>query len=322
MKISIVLLLCSSFVVVQVHSAKINRDEVMSILDAKRSMKKEIVSDTEAGRKEAELSEAKMEADKSLIETATIQEADLTAKNAELTLEREASRTFSAGCSYSQGSRMADCPSGYSNTGLTCLRGHTSYGKSCCTVYGGCGCKSGYTDMGCHCAIHAHTLWGVHHMSCKAGEFRTGGRCYKYCKSGYSNDGEVCTDWNCVNNGWRSYVVKPIGGGLLATLCGTSKLINRAVGNDEEVAKAEQCIAFAEKGCGTDIGTCNAVIACIVTQLAENDPQITACASAVAHSASLVTTMIKPGPGWLTIGNTLQCIAENTAKCAGSPAGL
>jgi hypothetical protein len=67
----------------------------------------------------------------------------------------------SRGCKYSAGSTVADCP-------------------------------SGYTNMGCHCERWASTLdWS--HMTCPAGRFRTGGRCYVECEPGYENKGECCS---------------------------------------------------------------------------------------------------------------------------------
>eukprot|EP01098_Paradermamoeba_levis_P013636 TRINITY_DN6257_c0_g1_i1.p1 TRINITY_DN6257_c0_g1~~TRINITY_DN6257_c0_g1_i1.p1 ORF type:complete len:457 (+),score=147.73 TRINITY_DN6257_c0_g1_i1:64-1371(+) len=93
---------------------------------------------------------------------------------------------------YSNPSRMADCPSGYSNTGATCYRGPDSYSK-CCTIgkLTNCHCRDGYTDTGCTCQRWADTK-GMDSMTCHAGEFRSGGRCYKNCREGYTSTGEFC----------------------------------------------------------------------------------------------------------------------------------
>ena len=50
------------------------------------------------------------------------------------------------------------CSADYTNTGYTCYRGPYFYGKSCCTIWGGCGCPSGYTDTGCTCDRIASSL--------------------------------------------------------------------------------------------------------------------------------------------------------------------
>lgn len=91
---------------------------------------------------------------------------------------------------YSQASRMADCPAGYTNFGASCTRGADSYSKPC-TFITKHECRAGYTDMGCHCQRWADTK-GLSAMRCGAGEFRSGGRCYKHCRPGYTNNGETC----------------------------------------------------------------------------------------------------------------------------------
>ena len=95
--------------------------------------------------------------------------------------------------SYTALSKAANCPSGYTNMGLTCYRGPHSYTKCCTTIWSKCRCKSGYTNMGCHCQRWAKTLTSSH-MICDSGYFlnKELGRCYKVCKSGYKNKGEYC----------------------------------------------------------------------------------------------------------------------------------
>ena len=95
--------------------------------------------------------------------------------------------------SYTALSKRANCPSGYTYTGLTCYRGPHSYTKCCTTVWNKCRCRSGYTNMGCHCQRWAKSLPSKY-MSCDSGYFLNEeiGRCYKKCKSGYTNKGEHC----------------------------------------------------------------------------------------------------------------------------------
>src|SRR6266705_970665 len=40
--------------------------------------------------------------------------------------------------------RVADCPAGYTNTGLTCYRGPDTYAKGCTTIFKKYECKAGY----------------------------------------------------------------------------------------------------------------------------------------------------------------------------------
>lgn len=111
--------------------------------------------------------------------------------------------------------RVADCPAGYTNTGLTCYRepstihnpsilancpaGYTNMGASCfrgAHSFGhGCkrnpGCPPGYRNTGCTCFRGAHSV-SMDHMTCPAGYTRNGGRCYRPCPSGYTNNGEFC----------------------------------------------------------------------------------------------------------------------------------
>ncbi len=89
--------------------------------------------------------------------------------------------------SISAPSRVANCPSGYTNMGASCFRGASTHSDGCFSS----NCRSGYTDMGCFCARGASSK-GMSSMSCPSGYFRTGGRCYKNCPSGYTNMGETC----------------------------------------------------------------------------------------------------------------------------------
>jgi hypothetical protein len=89
-------------------------------------------------------------------------------------------------------SKVADCPSGYTNMGYTCFRGlHTYHAPSRVAD-----CPSGYTNMGLTC----HKWWppkslGWGSFRCPSGYFKSDitHRCHKNCKAGYKNDGEFCS---------------------------------------------------------------------------------------------------------------------------------
>ena len=87
---------------------------------------------------------------------------------------------------------LANCPDGYANTGLTCYRGPDTYSKGCTTIFKKFECRSGYTDNGCFCGRGASSLGGDS-MVCPSGYTKgTVSRCYKACPSGYTNNGEFC----------------------------------------------------------------------------------------------------------------------------------
>lgn len=110
-------------------------------------------------------------------------------------------------CSYSAKSTLADCPEGYTHTGVSCFRGYKTAGKlgTRPNRY----CPEGFTDMGAFCARDAKSL-GFESMTCPADRFRNGGRCYERCIAGFTNGGEVCTNWDCVKLGWEVYVENPL----------------------------------------------------------------------------------------------------------------
>lgn len=115
-------------------------------------------------------------------------------------------------------SRVADCPAGYTNNGLTCGRGADSRSApsrlaDCPAGYknigpAGCwmdadtysnrssvaNCPSGYTNMGADCQKGANIFdrKGMSSMRCPSGSDRRGARCYPRCKPGYTNNGEFC----------------------------------------------------------------------------------------------------------------------------------
>ena len=107
-------------------------------------------------------------------------------------------------------SRTADCPSGYTNMGLTCTNWHgwpwewhtvgygsftcpSGYFKSDITQRCHKSCPSGYTNTGEFCHRLA-TSKGMESMTCPSGYFQSGAtaRCHKNCPSGYTNMGETC----------------------------------------------------------------------------------------------------------------------------------
>src|SRR5580658_7955123 len=91
--------------------------------------------------------------------------------------------------------RVADCPAGYTNMGLTCTSGLTTYYNPSIVA----DCPSGYTNFGLFCK---GTSWSTAlsfktsgSMTCPAGYFLNAeiGRCYKECKpGGYKSVGEYC----------------------------------------------------------------------------------------------------------------------------------
>ncbi len=90
--------------------------------------------------------------------------------------------------------RVADCPAGYTNFGLTCTSGLSSYSNP--SMLGTC--PSGFTNYGLFCkGTTWSTFWDFKttgEMTCPAGYFlnKTIGRCYKDCKPGYKSVGEMC----------------------------------------------------------------------------------------------------------------------------------
>lgn len=107
-------------------------------------------------------------------------------------------------------SRVADCPSGYTNMGLTCTNWNgwpwewdtvgwgsftcpSGYFKSGATQRCHKNCPSGYTNTGEFCHRVA-TSKGMGSMTCSSGYFQSSvtARCHKNCPSGYTNTGETC----------------------------------------------------------------------------------------------------------------------------------
>lgn len=86
-----------------------------------------------------------------------------------------------------QGSRVADCPGGYTNNGANCGRGADTIATSSRVA----DCPTGWKNMGAYCGKGLSTQ-GMSSMSCKAGEFKSGARCYTECPAGYTNTGVSC----------------------------------------------------------------------------------------------------------------------------------
>jgi len=85
--------------------------------------------------------------------------------------------------------RVADCPAGYVNTGLTCYSGPDTYHAP--SRLGNC--PPGYTNMGLDCQKGANIFDRAAISSCPDGYFMGAAkRCYQTCRSGYTNNGEFC----------------------------------------------------------------------------------------------------------------------------------
>jgi hypothetical protein len=86
--------------------------------------------------------------------------------------------------------RVADCPSGYTNTGLTCFRGADSIGAPSILA----SCPAGWTNMGLFCGKWFLQTMGPSGMVCPAGYFKDNVvyRCHVNCPAGYTNTGETC----------------------------------------------------------------------------------------------------------------------------------
>ena len=86
--------------------------------------------------------------------------------------------------------RVADCPSGYTNMGLTCFRGADSIGAPSILA----SCPPGWTNMGLFCGKWFLQTMGPSGMVCPAGYFKDNVvyRCHQICPAGYTNTGETC----------------------------------------------------------------------------------------------------------------------------------
>lgn len=86
-------------------------------------------------------------------------------------------------------SRPADCPSGYTNTGLFCTRGTDDYART-----RPANCPKGYTNVGLDCQKGANIFdrVGSSKMTCPSGYSKSGSVCSKACKAGYTNMGLTC----------------------------------------------------------------------------------------------------------------------------------
>ena len=84
-------------------------------------------------------------------------------------------------CSYGRGvgtipGRVADCPAGYTNHGLTCWRGSDDYWATSKVA----ACPAGYTNMGLTCFRGAHITHAPSKTpSCPGGYTNTGYTCHK-----------------------------------------------------------------------------------------------------------------------------------------------
>lgn len=86
--------------------------------------------------------------------------------------------------------RKGTCPATFVNTGFGCFRtAHTaSLGSGRVAD-----CPSGYRNMGATCYNWRKVKsLGMGSMTCRAGEFKSGARCYKHCPAGYTHTGVSC----------------------------------------------------------------------------------------------------------------------------------
>lgn len=85
-------------------------------------------------------------------------------------------------------SKLAKCPDGFTNTGLTCYQGPDSYGNKCRG-----NCRPGYKNTGCTCLRLAISR-GADSMECPQGYSlsKITRRCSQDCPDGYTNTGETC----------------------------------------------------------------------------------------------------------------------------------
>jgi hypothetical protein len=84
---------------------------------------------------------------------------------------------------YSAPFTLADCPTTYTNIGLSCERESDTYDK-----VSGVPCKEGYTNNKTTCSREM----SVKELTCPVGRVKIGDRCYGPCRAGYTNNGKTC----------------------------------------------------------------------------------------------------------------------------------
>lgn len=96
-----------------------------------------------------------------------------------------------AGETIASPSRAADCPAGYNNSGATCERPAATKPN---TNSRAADCPDGFNNTGEACfRLSAPAPLGMEVMTCKGGEQKIGGRCYKSCETGFTSAGASCT---------------------------------------------------------------------------------------------------------------------------------
>ena len=85
-----------------------------------------------------------------------------------------------------------------------------------------------------------------------------------------------------------------------------------------EINRMDRCIDEMTDKCGGEMGSCNSVITCIISQLESNGESADPCVNALAHSAYLMKPLldIANPTSWLTMAQVTQCIAQEVAQCA------
>jgi hypothetical protein len=88
-------------------------------------------------------------------------------------------------------SRAADCPAGYNAAGGACERPALTKPNSNSRL---ADCPDGFTNSGAECfRLSAPNPLGMDVMTCKGGEAKVGGRCYRGCETGFNAAGTSCT---------------------------------------------------------------------------------------------------------------------------------
>ncbi len=99
---------------------------------------------------------------------------------------------LASGSKKARSSVAASCPATYTNMGLTCYRGPSTYGNPSRPA----DCAPGYRNMGLHCGKGLHV--GTFRCYDKEGKESDksdrlhGARCYPKCRESYTNNGETC----------------------------------------------------------------------------------------------------------------------------------
>lgn len=100
------------------------------------------------------------------------------------------------------------------------------------------------------------------------------------------------------------------------TVCKIGKTFYKK--NSVERAEAERCMERAQAGCDTEMGSCQAIINCIVAQATKEAGALAQpCSLAVINGIHLISKFsVAPGLGYATIPNQVACLNEQALLCA------